>query len=118
MNPLAGFPHHFSLPFPSVPFVVHKANHHTPSLTSEHQRMDRNVREKEALCGRGLMLSPRHALANRSHTSHAALRAELRSSSGKITGSQKSIFPGVHSCHLPLWGAAGGSRRRQRGKAG
>lgn len=108
------FSHHCSAPFFSASFMMHDTNNHAPSLTvgSIHGRM--RVCETEGSAGAEAVSTCQKVHHPSPHTS-----AVDRSPGPPAATSQpnrKSIFLGVHSCHLTFWGTAGGSQRRQERK--
>lgn len=104
--------------FPPVLFVMHDTNDLTQLLTigsiSRQTRMQEGKKmhcvDKDRFC-----LSE-HVLSNPTHTNAAGWSTDPPKAIS--WRSRKSIFLGVHSCFLALWGAAGGSWRRQKGKPG
>lgn len=94
--------------FFSVLFVIHNTNDLTRSLTiGRISEWTRTHEKKNTLRGQRLIVFVRTHIV-KSHT-HRRCGPEHRSSKAIPRRSRKSIFLGVHSCLLALWGATGGS---------
>lgn len=93
--------------FSSIPFIMHSTNN-----TLNHQQLGASVDGQECTGergpdGRGLTVRRTVPTPTRPHSGTVDWSADPPKAVSR--GSQNSIFLGVPSCHLTLWGTAGGS---------
>ena len=109
------FSHYCPAPFFSVPFMMHNTNNRMQSLTigningwmRMHERKVSARAETDSVCQKAYCQNPHTSAVDQSSGPPEAVSRPSR----------KSVFLGVHSCHLTFWGTAGASGSRQKGKA-
>lgn len=93
--------------FSSVPFKMHNTNDHTQPFPTGSISGWARIREKGLCMAKDWLCLSERILPRPIHTDAVAWRTQPPTAMPQC--SQKSIFLGVHSCHLTLCGSGGGS---------